>query len=99
MPSSVSGDNQEPTPKPDDSEEDREPKRKPRSRLVGRMTPLRINVLLLIGAGYLSILIIFWKTAVYGGMDVEEAYEVVKGPLMALIGGSLAISKDLIPLD
>ena len=31
-------------------------------------------------------------------MKIEEAYEVVKGPLMALIGGSLAISKDLIPL-
>ena len=33
-----------------------------------------------------------------GGMTAEAAYEVVKGPLMALIGGSLAISKDLIPL-
>lgn len=32
-------------------------------------------------------------------MVAEEAYEIVKSPLMALIGGSLAISKDLIPLD
>ena len=32
------------------------------------------------------------------GMTAAAAYEVVKGPLMALIGGSLAISKDLIPL-
>ncbi len=31
-------------------------------------------------------------------MTAESAYEVVKSPLMALIGGSLAISKDLIPL-
>ncbi|MDE0675162.1 MAG: hypothetical protein OXI06_08805 [bacterium] len=97
MPPNDSDGNEVLTTNSDDSEEGKGSKKKLRDRV--RMTPLRINVLLLIGAGYLSILIIFWKMAVYGGMDVEEAYEVVKGPLMALIGGSLAISKDLIPLD
>lgn len=27
-----------------------------------------------------------------------QAYDLLEGPLMALIGGSLAISKDLVPL-
>lgn len=35
---------------------------------------------------------------VYGEMTAESADEVVKRPLMALTGGSLAISKDRIPL-
>ena len=60
--------------------------------------PLRINVLILVGAGYVSLLIIFGAMCWGGGMTAESAYEVVKSPLMALIGGSLAISKDLIPL-
>ena len=60
-------------------------------------TPLRANVLILVGAGYATLLIMFCVMA-YGEMTAESAYEVVKGPLMALIGGSLAISKDLIPL-
>lgn len=60
-------------------------------------TPLRANVQILVGAGYATLLIIFCVMA-YGEMTAESAYEVVKGPLMALIGGSLAISKDLIPL-
>ena len=34
-----------------------------------------------------------------GDIDTGHAYDVVKSPLMALIGGSLAISKDLIPLS
>ena len=34
----------------------------------------------------------------WDGLTAEDAYEVVKSPFMALIGGSLAISKDLIPL-
>ena len=34
-----------------------------------------------------------------GEMKPNVAYEVVKGPLMALIGGSLAIAKDLINVD
>ena len=33
------------------------------------------------------------------GMTAEQAYDIVKSPLMALIGGSVALSKDLIQLD
>ena len=29
-------------------------------------------------------------------LSVEDAYNVVQGPLMALIGGTLAVAKDLI---
>ena len=60
--------------------------------------PWRKNVLCLVIAGYITLLLIFLAMVWKGGMTAEKAYEVVKGPLMALIGGSLAISKDLIPL-
>ncbi len=60
-------------------------------------TPLRTNVLILMGAGYVVVLAMFlllvWQSA-----DMAKAYDVIQGPLMALIGGSLAISKDLIPI-
>ena len=61
--------------------------------------PLRKNVLVLVGAGYLTLLVVFFCMMWPGGAPAEVAYDVVKGPLMALIGGSLAISKDLINLD
>ena len=66
---------------------------------VMKRTPLRTNVLALMGAGYLVVLVVF-SVLVVGAKDisVEDAYKVVQGPLMALIGGSLAISKDLIPM-
>ena len=60
-------------------------------------TPIRTNVLILIIASYVAVLAIFISMAA-GQMTATEAYEVVKGPLMALIGGSLAIAKDLIPI-
>ncbi|MYC81518.1 MAG: hypothetical protein F4X19_05420 [Acidobacteria bacterium] len=59
--------------------------------------PWRKNVLVLMGAGYAAVVVIFGAMVWPGKMTPEQAYEVVKGPLMALIGGSLAISKDLIP--
>ena len=61
--------------------------------------PYRKNVLILVGVGYSTLLLIFFFMMWPGGTTAEIAYEVVKGPLMALIGGSLAISKDLINLD
>ena len=57
---------------------------------------IRPNVLVLVGSGYLAILAIFIAMVWGGDLDTPTAYDVVKGPLMALIGGSLAISKDLI---
>lgn len=47
-------------------------------------TPLRINVLLLVRAGYFTLLVIFGAMVWPGGMTAAAAYEVVKGPLMAL---------------
>lgn len=67
---------------------------KPKKR-KRRGIPFRKNVLILVGIGYFAVLIIFCSMA-FGEMTAETAYEVVKGPLMALIGGSLALSKDLV---
>ena len=64
-----------------------------------RRTPIRTNVLALMLAGYLVVLAMFLILVLWAEqLTVEEAYEIVQAPLMALIGGSLAISKDLIPL-
>ena len=56
--------------------------------------PLRWNVLLLYMVAYASLLAIFGVLALMSG--VPDAWDVIKEPLMALIGGTLAISKDLI---
>ena len=56
---------------------------------------IRPNVLALIGFGYGTILLIF-LVLVKGDLTATVAYDVVKGPLMALIGGSLAVAKDLV---
>ena len=63
-----------------------------------RRTMWRGNVLALIGAGYLVVLAVFIGLVV-AGCPVGDAAEIVTAPLMALIGGSLAISKDLIAAD
>ena len=66
--------------------------------MIGKI-PWRKNVLALVGAGYFTLLSMFFLMVCPGDMTPEGAYEVIKGPLMALIGGSLAISKDLIPFS
>ena len=58
--------------------------------------PWRKNVLALVGAGYATILLIY-ALMVFTGKNAIESYDAIKEPLMAVIGGSLAISKDLIP--
>ena len=50
------------------------------------MAPVRINVLVLVGARYVTLIIMFLLIVWKGGMTLENAYEVVKGLLMALIG-------------
>ena len=60
--------------------------------------PLRKNVLILVCVGYGVVTVMFVAMMWPGEMTPDQAYEVVQGPLMALIGGSLAIAKDLIPL-
>ena len=59
----------------------------------------RGNVLALVGMGYMLMLIVFVALLFEEGMTVSQAYDIVNGPVMALIGGSLAIAKDLIDGD
>lgn len=67
-------------------------------RLLHRRT-FRLNVLVLAGLGYSTILIMFTAMTWKGGLSADVAYDVIEGPLMALIGGSIAIAKDLISVD
>ncbi|MDE0354119.1 MAG: hypothetical protein OXK20_00440 [Deltaproteobacteria bacterium] len=68
-----------------------------------RVRPWRKNVLTLIAIGYVALLAVFFSI-VWGENDggtqqtALSAYETIKEPLMALIGGSLALAKDLVPL-
>lgn len=61
--------------------------------------PIRWNVLLLVGFGYAATLIVFVLLVAARGMAGNDAYQIVQGPLMTLIGGSLAVAKDLLQLD
>ena len=58
--------------------------------------PLRRNVLILVSYGYIATLLAFVVMVFYGGMTPDNAYDLIQGPLMTLIGGSLAIAKDLL---
>ena len=64
-----------------------------------RSTPWRKNVLVLVGFGYFVLLVIFVGLIWAEDLSAEASYEFIEAPLMALVGGSLAIAKDLINLD
>ena len=55
--------------------------------------PWRKNIIIVIGGGYLAVLIVF---GVLAYVTPKEAFGAIEGPLMALIGGSLAVAKDLV---
>lgn len=59
---------------------------------------LRKNVIVLVGLGYATVMIGF-LAMVFGGREAGDAYDSIKEPLMALIGGSLALSKDVLNAD
>jgi len=63
-----------------------------------RSTPWRKNVLVLVGTGYAVLVAIFFGL-IWKGATPQEGYDFIESPLMALIGGSLAIAKDLVTLD
>lgn len=63
-----------------------------------RKVLLRKNVLSLVGFGYATVTLFFIFMCWKGNLDPTQAYDVIQSALMALIGGSLAIAKDLIPL-
>ncbi len=68
------------------------------SRIATRIVEmLRFNVLTLIFFGYGLIGLIFLNS-VRMGTPPDESYEFLKEPIMAMIGGTLAIAKDLIPM-
>ena len=62
-------------------------------REMKKKFPFRKNILTLVGAGYAAVLIIF---CVLAGSDPTKAFDAIEGPLMALIGGTLAVAKDLV---
>lgn len=62
------------------------------------MRPLRSNVLLLMAFGYASCLAGFFALW-HGGLSPADAWGTIKDPLMALVGGSIALAKDLLQLD
>ena len=60
---------------------------------------IRPNVLILMLAGYATLLITFVVLGQSESMTFEESYETIQAPLIALIGGSIAIAKDLVGGD
>ena len=59
------------------------------------ITRIRVNVLLVLLLAYASILLVFF-CLLQAGMKPKEAYDLVSIPLVALIGGTLAVAKDLV---
>ena len=74
----------------------------PASEILEKMSrkkngvPWRKNVLVLVGMGYAMVLIVFVFLVWKGGKEAADAYKFVEAALMALVGGSLALSKDLV---
>ena len=60
---------------------------------------MRWNVLYLMSLGYGILAIMFGIIAATKDMTAVDAWNMLEAPLMALIGGTLAISKDLITGD
>ena len=56
--------------------------------------PLRKNVLALMGIAYSILFLIFVVVAIFD--TPSSAYGIIGGPFVALIGGTLAIAKDLV---
>ena len=63
------------------------------------MRNMRWNVLILVLAGYFVICGLFATIIFAEGQPPESAYQIIEAPLMALVGGSLAIAKDLLRAD
>ena len=63
------------------------------------MNRIRWNVLILVLSGYLVLGGMFLVMTLGEGKAPAESYEIIEAPLMALVGGSLAIAKDLLRAD
>ena len=60
---------------------------------------IRTNVLTLMIVAYITIFLMFFVVAFATELTAESAWDILLAPLMALLGGTLAISKDLISDD
>ena len=59
--------------------------------------PIRWNVLMLFAIAFGSLLAVYASLLLIG-IPGSDAYEYIREPLGVLIGGALALSKDLVPL-
>lgn len=64
----------------------------PRKRWI---KPIRFNVLFLLIVAYVS-LIALMVIMVSAGVDAMDAYDKISVPFVALVGGTLAVAKDLV---
>ena len=61
--------------------------------------PIRWNVIVLIAFGYATVLTMFVIVAIAEGAPSAIGVDLIQASLMALIGGTLAIAKDLVGID
>ena len=74
---------------------DTEEKQERQNKRRGRGIPIRKNVLILMGAAYGSLIAIF-VIMISAGLEPKAAYDLIGVPFVALIGGTLAVAKDLL---
>ena len=56
----------------------------------------RPSLLALVLISYGVLIVLFLVMVCKGGVEATEAYELLSVPFMALIGGTIAIAKDLV---
>jgi len=62
---------------------------------TGDDIPWRKNVLVLLFLAYGSLMVLF-VGMLFAGLGAKEAYDLIGVPFVALIGGTLAVVKDLL---
>ena len=80
------------------AEDARERKPSQQANHQKRRMRIRWNVIYLISLGYGAVGVVF-AVLMARDMPPADAYDIVQGPLMALIGGTVALAKDLAQLD
>ena len=65
------------------------------AREGGESIPWRKNVLAALAMAYISLLIVF-VLMLANGVKASEAFDAINVPFVALVGGTLAIVKDLV---
>ena len=66
------------------------------SKSCGAKIPFRKNVIALMLIAYGTVLVMFLGMALTSSINAVEAWDALEAPLMALIGGSLTLSYNLI---